>query len=154
MRIESAESPEAIGMVRELFVEYSESVGVGFCFQGFAEELATLPGEYARPWGRLFLAFDDMQQVAGCGALRRIDAQTCEMRRFYVRSAFRGKGFGRELIHPLIDSAREIGYVRMRLDTLPSMAKAIAIYRSLGFEEIAPYRTNPVPGALFFERRL
>ncbi|MHB8753749.1 MAG: GNAT family N-acetyltransferase [Candidatus Acidiferrales bacterium] len=153
MQIESAESPEAIGAVRELFVEYSESVGVGFCFQGFTEELAQLPGEYARPWGRLFLAFDDMQ-VAGCGALRRIDAQTCEMKRFYVRSAFRGKGFGRELIHALIDSAREIGYARMRLDTLPSMTKAIAIYRSLGFEEIAPYRTNPVPGALFFERRL
>lgn len=153
MRIESAESPETIGVVRELFVEYSESVGVGFCFQGFTEELAQLPGEYARPWGRLFLAFDDMQ-VAGCGALRRIDAQTCEMKRFYVRSAFRGKGFGRELIHALIGSAREIGYARMRLDTLPSMTKAIAIYRSLGFEEIAPYRTNPVRGALFFERRM
>jgi len=153
MRIESAESPEAIGVVRELFVEYSESVGVGFCFQGFTEELAQLPGEYARPWGRLFLAFDDMQ-IAGCGALRRINAQTCEMKRFYVRPAFRGKGFGRELIHALIDSAREIGYARMQLDTLPSMTKAIAIYRSLGFEEIAPYRTNPVPGALFFERRL
>ncbi|HVB08610.1 MAG TPA: GNAT family N-acetyltransferase [Candidatus Acidoferrales bacterium] len=153
MRIESAESPEAIGVARELFVEYSESVGVGFCFQGFTGELAQLPGEYARPWGRLFLAFDD-KQVAGCGALRRINAQTCEMKRFYVRSAFRGKGFGRELIHALIDSAREIGYARMRLDTLPSMAKAIAIYRSLGFEEIASYRTNPVPGALFFERRL
>ena len=153
MRIESAESPEAIGVVRELFVEYSESVGVGFCFQGFTEELAQLPGEYARPWGRLFLAFDDMQ-VAGCGALRQIDAQTCEMKRFYVRPAFRGKGFGRELIHALIDSAREIGYARMRLDTLPSMTKAIAIYRSLGFEEIAPYQTNPVPGALFFECRL
>ena len=156
MRIESAESPEAIGVVRELFVEYSESVGVGFCFQGFTEELAQLPGEYARPWGRLFLAFDykDDEQVAGCGALRRIDAETCEMKRFYVRPAFRGKGLGRELIHALIDSAREIGYARMKLDTLPSMTKAIALYRAFGFREIAPYWANPVPGALFFECNL
>jgi putative acetyltransferase len=153
MRIEHAESPEFIGTVRELFVEYSESVGVGFCFQGFTEELAQLPGEYAHPWGRLFLAFDDKddKQVAGCGALRRINADTCEMKRFYVRPAFRGKGLGRELIHALIGAAREIGYARMRLDTLPSMTTAIALYRALGFREIPPYWANPVPGVVFFE---
>ena len=156
MHIEQAESPEFIRMARELFVEYSESVGVGFCFQGFAQELAQLPGEYARPWGRLFLAFDekDDKQVAGCGALRRIDAETCEMKRFYVRPAFRGKGLGRELILALIDSARQIGYVRMRLDTLPSMTTAIALYRALGFREIAPYWANPVQSAVFFELKL
>lgn len=156
MRVEQAESPELIRIVRELFVEYSESVGVGFCFQGFAQELAQLPGEYARPWGRLFLAFDDSddKQVAGCGALRRIDAETCEMKRFYVRPAFRGKGLGRELIQALIDSAREIGYARMRLDTLPSMITAIALYRALGFREIAPYGANPVQSAVFFELEL
>lgn len=153
MHIEQAASPEFIRVVRELFVEYSESVGVGFCFQGFAQELAQLPGEYAPPWGRLFLAFydKDEKQVAGCGALRRIDGETCEMKRFYVRPAFRGKGLGRELIHALIDSAREIGYARMRLDTLPSMTKAIALYRALGFKEIPPYWANPVPGVVFFE---
>jgi len=153
MHIEQAASPEFIRVVRELFVEYSESVGVGFCFQGFTEELAQLPGEYARPWGRLFLAFCDKndKQVAGCCALRRIDAKTCEMKRFYVRPAFRGKGVGRELIHALIDSARKIGYARMRLDTLPSMTRAIALYRALGFREIPPYWANPVPGVVFFE---
>src|SRR5579863_699278 len=153
MRIEHAESPEFIGTVRELFVEYSESVGVGFCFQGFTEELAQLPGEYAHPWGRLFLAFDDKddKQVAGCGALRRINADTCEMKRFYVRPAFRGNGLGRELIHALIGAAREIGYARMRLDTLPSMTTAIALYRALGFREIPPYWANPVHGVVFFE---
>ncbi|MGB7023075.1 MAG: GNAT family N-acetyltransferase [Candidatus Acidiferrales bacterium] len=155
MRIEQAESPEFIRIVRELFVEYSESVGVGFCFQGFTEELAQLPGEFARPRGRLFLAFDDRDgMVAGCGALRRIDAETCEMKRFYVRPAFRGKGLGRELILALIDSARQIGYVRMRLDTLPSMTTAIALYRALGFREIAPYWANPVQSAVFFELKL
>lgn len=153
MRIEQAESPEFISIARELFAEYSEAVGVGFCFQGFAQELAQLPGEYARPWGRLFLAFDDKddKRVAGCGALRRIDAETCEMKRFYVRPAFRGKGLGRELIHALIGAGREIGYARMRLDTLPSMTTAIALYRALGFREIPPYWANPVPGVVFFE---
>ena len=156
MRIEQAESPEFIPIVRELFVEYSESVGVGFCFQGFTQELAQLPDEYARPSGRLFLAFDDKddKQVAGCGALRRIDRETCEMKRFYVRSAFRVKGLGREFIHALIGTAREIGYARMRLDTLPSMTTAIALYRALGFREIAPYWANPVQSAVFFEIKL
>lgn len=156
MRVQNAESAEFIPIVRELFLEYSESVGAGFCFQGFSEELAQLPGEYARPWGRLFLAFDDKDdsQVAGCGAVRRIDADTCEMKRFYVRPAFRGKGLGRELVHALIGAAREIGYARMRLDTLPLMTTAIALYRALGFREIPPYWANPVPGAVFFERDL
>lgn len=155
MRIEQAESPEFIRIVRELFVEYSESVGVGFCFPGFTQELAQLPGEYAGPWGRLFLAFDDKDgEVAGCGALRRSDAQTCEMKRFYVRPAWRGKGLGRELIHVLIGAAREIGYARMRLDTLPSMTTAIKLYRALGFREIAPYWANPVQSAVFFELKL
>jgi len=96
MYIEQAETPELIRIARELFAEYSESVGVGFGSQGFAQELAQLPGEYARPWGRLFLAFDDKhdKQVAGCGALRRIDAEKCEMKRFYIRPAFSWKGFG------------------------------------------------------------
>ena len=150
MRIESAESPEFIATARELFLEYSASLDVDLCFQGFAKELATLPGDYARPAGRLFLAFEE-QQTAGCGALRRIDDGVCEMKRLYVRPAFRGKGAGIELIDALIRSARKIGYQHMRLDTLPSMTSAIAIYRSLGFKAIAPYRVNPVPGAEFLE---
>jgi carbonic anhydrase len=157
MRIVSAESPELIPIVHELFVEYSKSLGVDLCFQGFAEELATLPGGYSRPAGRLFLLFDEQdseQTAVGCGALRPIDAEVCEMKRLYVRPTFRGKGAGREMIFALIDAARDIGYQRMRLDTLPSMTKAIALYRSLGFTEITAYRPNPVPGASFFELNL
>lgn len=150
IRIESAETPEFVATIRRLFVEYSESLEVDLCFQGFAEELANLPGDYARPAGRLALAFQG-NEVAGCGALRPLSSDVCEMKRLYVLPAFRGKGVGGAMIEALINSAREIGYRRMRLDTLPSMGSAIAIYRSLGFREIAPYRTNPVPGALFFE---
>ncbi len=153
MRVEDAETPELICAARELFVEYSESLGVDLCFQGFSKELATLPGDYARPAGRLLLALDNGQAI-GCGALRPFSGRVCEMKRLYVRSAFRGRGVGRELIDVLIASAREIGYQRMRLDTLPSMTKAIAIYRALGFQEIVPYRINPVPGALFLELKL
>jgi ribosomal protein S18 acetylase RimI-like enzyme len=148
IRIESAETPEFVGTIRKLFVEYSESLEVDLCFQGFAEELAKLPGDYASPAGRL--AFQG-NEVVGCGALRPLSSDVCEMKRLYVRPAFRGKGVGGAMINALISAAREIGYQRMRLDTLASMATAIAIYRSLGFREIAPYRANPVPGALFLE---
>jgi putative acetyltransferase len=150
MRIQSAESPQLLRIIHELFLEYSESLGIDLCFQGFAEELATLPGDYASPAGRLLLIFEELE-AAGCGALRRLDDEVCEMKRLYVRPAFRGKGAGRELIDALINSARKIGYQRMRLDTLPSMTSAIAIYRSLGFKAIPPYRVNPIPGASFLE---
>jgi ribosomal protein S18 acetylase RimI-like enzyme len=153
MRIESADSPELIRVVRELFLEYSESLGVDLCFQGFAEELASLPGEYSRPAGRLLVMMDE-QQAVGCLALRPISNTVCEMKRLYLRAAYRGKGAGRALIDALIGAARQIGYERMRLDTLPSMIKAIAIYRSLGFQEIPPYRVNPVAGASFLELNL
>jgi putative acetyltransferase len=153
MRIESAESPELIRIVRELFLEYSESLAVDLGFQGFAEELATLPGGYARPAGRLFL-MSEQQRAVGCGALRAIEPDVCEMKRLYVRPAFRGRGAGYELALALIDAARHIGYKRMRLDTLPSMSKAMTLYRSLGFTEIAAYRENPVPGASFLELNL
>jgi putative acetyltransferase len=153
VRVEDAETAELVRTARDLFVEYSESLGVDLCFQGFAKELATLPGEYAKPTGRLLLAFDE-QEAIGCGALRPFSDGVCEMKRLYVRPAFRGKGVGRELIDILIEYAREIGYGRMRLDTLPSMTKALAIYRALGFQEIAPYRINPVAGALFLELNL
>jgi putative acetyltransferase len=150
LRIESADAPEFVRLARDLFVEYSESLDVDLCFQGFAEELARLPGEYARPAGRLLLVFDG-EQAVGCGALRPIDEVVCEMKRVYLRPSVRGKGAGRVLMRTLIEMAREIGYERMRLDTLPSMTRAQEIYRALGFREIAAYRANPVPGASFLE---
>lgn len=153
LRILQAHASDYVATVRKLFREYEAELGVDLCFQGFEQELADLPGEYAPPPGRLLLAFDD-SQVAGCVALRRIDGAVCEMKRLYVPPAFRGKGMGRRLAIAIIEQARSIGYERMRLDTLPTMTEAISLYRSLGFTTIRPYRHNPVEGALFMELAL
>jgi GNAT superfamily N-acetyltransferase len=150
LKIVPAKTEADIAQARELFAEYAAALGVDLCFQNFEQELAGLPGDYAPPAGRLLLAFDGAQ-AAGCGALRKIAAEVCEMKRLYIRPVFRGKGVGRALADALIAAAREIGYARMRLDTLPSMKEAAALYRSLGFREIPPYRYNPIPGSLFLE---
>jgi ribosomal protein S18 acetylase RimI-like enzyme len=137
-----------------LFEEYAAWLGINLCFQNFEKELAELPGEYVPPNGRLFLAVDG-DQISGCVALRRIGEGTSEMKRLYVRPAFRGRGLGHELTRAVIDAAREIGYERMRLDTLPGrMDRAIAMYRSLGFREIEAYYNNPVAGVTFMELSL
>jgi ribosomal protein S18 acetylase RimI-like enzyme len=143
--------PEHIEQTRELFLEYAESLGFSLCFQSFDEELKNLPGAYAAPSGRLLLAQYD-QQPAGCVALRKLEANICEMKRLYVRPAYRGKGLGRILVERVIAEARAIGYERMRLDTIASSMKdAVELYRRMGFKEIAPYRANPIEGALYLE---
>jgi putative acetyltransferase len=150
VRIIAAASTAEVELARELFKEYQASLGIDLCFQGFDKELADLPGDYAPPSGRLFLAYDDAELV-GCVALRRIDARACEMKRLYVRPRGRGKGIGRQLAEFVINTAREISYASMRLDTLPSMKEAIALYQKLGFRPIEAYRPNSVEGALFME---
>ena len=147
------ETPEDWQETRLILRDYANSLNFDLCFQGFEQELSALPGAYAPPRGRLLLARDG-ETLAGCGALRPLSQEICEMKRLYVRDAFRGRGAGKLLAETLIAEARSIGYTAMRLDTLPSMTAAIPLYRSLGFSEISPYTTNPVPGALFMEKRL
>jgi putative acetyltransferase len=138
---------------RIIFQEYADSLGADECLQNFAEELATLPGRYARPEGRLLLALVE-GQVAGCAALRSLDDQTGEMKRVYVRPAFRGLGLGRMLAESILHESRTAGYRRVRLDTLRTMLGAQQLYRELGFREIAPYIDNPVPEAVYLELEL
>ena len=149
--ITQVQSPPQIARVRELFLEYAESLGFSLCFQSFDQELAGLPGDYAPPDGRLLL-MEYEGQPAGCVAVHRLEADICEMKRLYVRPAFRGKGLGRTLAERVLNEARAIGYHRLRLDTVePVMKNAVAMYRLLGFREIAPYRANPIAGALYME---
>ncbi|HEU4587866.1 MAG TPA: GNAT family N-acetyltransferase [Gemmatimonadales bacterium] len=152
-RIAPASGAADIAMARELFREYADRLGVDLCFQGFETELATLPGRYAPPSGRLFLAWHD-DMAAGCVALRRLEPGVCEMKRLYVRPAARGHGLGRALAERVIAEGRAAGYLTMRLDTLPAMQEAQGLYAALGFREIEPYTRNPVPGVRFLELRL
>jgi putative acetyltransferase len=154
MKLIQATTPEEIALGRQLFEEYASWLEISLCFQNFDQELAGLPGDYAPPNGRLLLAIDD-DQLAGCIALRSLPDRACEMKRLYVRPAFRGRGLGQKLVATLVEEAKEIGYERMRLDTLPGkMDQALAMYRRFGFREIAPYYENPVVGATFMELSL
>ena len=149
-----ATSAKQIEEARSLFREYEAWLDMDLCFQGFEEELAALPGKYAMPNGRLLLAFLD-DKLAGCIAMRQLDENICEMKRLFVRDGFRGQNIGVHLIEALIVAAREQGYVKMRLDTLPpKMAKAVSLYRSHGFYPIGPYYNNPHEGVLFMECEL
>jgi GNAT superfamily N-acetyltransferase len=145
-----AHSDDHLIAVRNLFVEYADWLGVDLCFQGFQQELDGLPGDYAPPDGQLLLAIEDDQAV-GCVAMRKSGDGVCEMKRLYVKPAYRGKGLGRRLGEAIIAEARAIGYRKMRLHSLASMKEAMAMYRSLGFIEIPAYAYNPRPDAVFME---
>ena len=148
--VEPVLAPEDLDETRALFQEYARSLNFSLCFQGFDRELTELPGEYAPPAGVLLLARIE-GKYAGCVGLRKLGDKACEMKRLYVRPEFRGKKVGRELVKAVFNEARRRAYQIMRLDTVPLMKEAIALYRSVGFREIQPYRENPVPGALFME---
>ncbi|MCG2595872.1 GNAT family N-acetyltransferase [Ramlibacter sp. XY19] len=143
--------------VRAIFREYADGLGVDLCFQNFEEELATLPGEYAAPRGALLLARVD-GEVAGCCGLRPMDTadypNAAEMKRLYVRKAFRGFGLGRRLAEAVLDAARQAGYACVLLDTLDDMEAARALYEDLGFEDIPPYYHNPIAGAHYLKADL
>ncbi len=145
-----AVSEESLQKVRALFKEYADSLGFDLGFQDYGRELASLPGDYAPPEGYLMLALWD-GEAAGCAALRMIEDGICEMKRMYVRPRYRGKGIGRAMAGRLMELARQAGYKRMRLDTIDTMTEAIALYQSIGFEEIEPYRYNPIKGAKYME---
>jgi len=146
-------SEENLNHIRELFKEYTDSLGFDLSFQNFDKEFAELPGKYTPPEGRLLLAIYD-DKTAGCVALRKFENDICEMKRLYVRKDFRRKGIGKVLSIEVINSAKEIGYSAMRLDTVPWMKQAIALYHSMEFKDIAPYRYNPIPGTVYMELKL
>ncbi|MSQ62326.1 MAG: GNAT family N-acetyltransferase [Betaproteobacteria bacterium] len=153
LKIVPAATAQDFADVHILFGEYSTLVAEALCFQGFDKELEALPGDYAAPGGVLLIARNG-DAAAGCGALRQLDAGTGEMKRMYVREAFRGSGLGRRLALAVIEEARKRKYARVMLDTLPKLGPAIALYRDLGFRETGPYLACPTPGAICFELRL
>jgi putative acetyltransferase len=152
MRVDVVHDPP-VDAVRLLLREYAASLGFALDFQDFERELAELPGAYSPPRGVVLLALVD-DDAAGCVALRPLDVDTCEMKRLYVRPAHRGHGVGRVLAAAIIAAARSRRYARMRLDTVPGMETAQALYEELGFVDIEPYTTNPRAGARFLELRL
>ena len=153
IRVRAAATPADFALARALFLEYAGTLEFDLEFQDFASEVDSLPGAYAAPEGCLLLA-EEAGEVAGCVAVRPLAKGVCEMKRLYVRAAWRGRGAGRDLAGAALREALARGYHRMRLDTVPGMDAAIALYRALGFRTIPPYRPNPITGALFFERDL
>ena len=151
--IVDAHFPEQAEIVRKLFCAYVESFGVDIEYQGFSSELGSLPGEYSPPDGALLLAEEEGEYV-GCVALRRLEDDICEMKRLFVAPAGRGKGLGLKLAEAIIVRACELGYEKMRLDTLETMTEARQLYKTLGFIPIEPYCYNPLPGAEFYELKL
>lgn len=157
IRLVAADTAPSFGPAREILREYADSLAIDLCFQDFDTELATLPGDYTPPGGRLLLAYVG-GQLAGCGGLKALTdvdhANACEMKRLFVRPAFRRFGLGRVIAEAVLDEARRAGYSVVLLDTLDEMESARELYATLGFEEVAPYYYNPIPGAHYLKMEL
>jgi putative acetyltransferase len=157
IRLATPATPEELDVLREVFREYAQGLGVDLCFQNLEEELRTLPGDYAPPRGAMLLATVDGEAAGSC-ALRPLDSadypNACEMKRLYVRQRFRGLGLGRQLAEAMLDAAREAGYACVLLDTLDEMEAARTLYEDLGFQEVPPYYHNPIPGAHYLKADL
>jgi GNAT superfamily N-acetyltransferase len=154
-RLVKVRNAEETAAATALFREYADWLGIDLCFQDFEQELKTLPGKYAPPEGELILAYSDVGDALGCVGVRPLEGTTvCEMKRLYVRACARGRGLGRVLVGAIIDAAEELGYAEMKLDTLPWLDSAIALYGQFGFAEIAAYYDNPTPGVRYFGKRL
>lgn len=145
--------PDQVNAIRELFLEYANSLEFDLGFQGFQSEIDSLPGNYSAPKGCVLLALKN-SELAGCVALKPIDEEICEMKRLFVRPKFQGHGIGRTLVQKILKRAADMGYGKIRLDTVPSMRAAIEMYRAFGFYSIPAYRENPVPGTSYLERTL
>lgn len=153
MQIIEANSPQHFSLASDLFKEYQKFLNADLCFQGFEEELASLPGKYAKPIGSILLAKDGNDFV-GCVAVRAIKGKTCEMKRLYVKPSAQGKSIGRLLAESIIRKARQLGYNKMQLDTLKRLESAISLYSKLGFKEIKPYYANPLDDVVYWELEL
>jgi putative acetyltransferase len=148
-----ATAPCQIDQARTLIREYTDALGIDLSFQELEQELADFPGAYAPPGGCLLLALDG-SEAAGCIGIRELEPGTCEMKRLYIRSAYRGHGLGGKLVEAALEQARAMGYSAMYLDTLPEMESALRLYQSFGFQRTEPYYVSPIPGALFFKLQL
>jgi ribosomal protein S18 acetylase RimI-like enzyme len=146
-----SKSDEDFKITKDLFIEYKNSLNLDLCFQKFHEEISDLQSQYSGPAGGcVILCFEDSEAI-GCIALRKFENETCEMKRLYLRPEARGKGIGRALAEKIIEKAKEFGYKKMQLDTLETMKEAIALYKSIGFTEIEPYRYNPNKGVVYMK---
>lgn len=150
VRIADAVTDDFVDEAKALVVEYAESLDYELCFQGFADEMSEFPGDYGPPSGFMLLALVD-EAPGGCIGIRRVDDDTCEMKRLYVKKEHRGLKVGRSLAEAAMERARQIGYKKMRLDVIENMKAAVSLYRSLGFESTVAYHHNPIEGALYLE---
>ncbi len=153
MHLKEVTTEEEYRVAANLFRAYANAIGINLDFQGFEAELAHINTHYAPPKGAIFLAYEQHQPL-GCFAVRPFEGSICELKRMYVKPEAQGKGWGKQMMTKAIEVGRALGYATMRLDTLPTMAPAIALYKSAGFYEIAPYRFNPIEGTKYFELAL